>query len=86
MLLLLVHIIYMKRGYVQLLGFLYQKTCNICTFIGTAACHWCSTLKGIVDLKMKILSSFTHPQIVSTLYEFLSSVEHKIRYFDEYRY
>ncbi len=30
---------------------------------------------------MKILSSFTHPQVVPSLYEFLSSVKHKIRYF-----
>jgi len=34
---------------------------------------------------MKILSSFTHPQVVSNLYEFLSSVEHKRRYFEECR-
>jgi len=26
---------------------------------------------------MKILSSFTHPQVVPNLYEFLSFVEHK---------
>jgi len=26
---------------------------------------------------MKNLSSFTHPQVVPNLYEFLSSVEHK---------
>jgi len=26
---------------------------------------------------MKILSSFTHPQVVSNLYEFLSSAEQK---------
>jgi len=33
---------------------------------------------------MKILSSFTHPQFVANnLYEFLSSVEHKGRYFEE---
>jgi len=28
---------------------------------------------------MKILSSFTHPQVVLNLYEFLSSAEHKRR-------
>jgi len=33
--------------------------------------------------KMKILSSFAHPQVVANLYEFLSSDEHKGRYFDE---
>ncbi len=30
--------------------------------------------KGIVHPKIKILSSFTHPQVVPNLYEFLSSV------------
>jgi len=29
---------------------------------------------------MKILSTFTHPQVVANLYEFLSSAEHKGRY------
>jgi len=38
--------------------------------------------KGILHPKMKILSSFTHPQVVANLYEFLSSAEHKGRYFD----
>jgi len=28
-------------------------------------------------------SSFTHPQVVSNLYEFISSDEYKIRYFKE---
>jgi len=32
---------------------------------------------------MKILSSFTHPEVVSNLYEFLSLAEHKIRYLEE---
>ncbi len=36
------------------------------------------------DIKgMKILSSFTHPQVVPNLYEFLCSAEHKGRYFEE---
>ncbi len=30
---------------------------------------------------MKILSSFTHPQVSLNLYEFLSSVEHKRKVF-----
>jgi len=30
-----------------------------------------------------ILSSVTHPQVVANLYEFLSSAEHKERYFEE---
>ncbi len=40
-------------------------------------------LKGIVHPKMKILSSFTHPQVVSNLYECLCSAEHKGRYSEE---
>ncbi len=40
-------------------------------------------LKGIVHSKMKILSSFTHPQVVPNLYAFLCSAEHKGRYFEE---
>ncbi len=40
-------------------------------------------LKGIVHSKMKILSSFTHPQVVPNLYECLCSAEHIGRYFEE---
>jgi len=40
------------------------------------------SLKGILHPKMKILS-FTHPQVVANLHEFLSSAEHKGRYFEE---
>jgi len=39
-------------------------------------------IKGILHPKMRILS-FTRPQVVATLYEFLSSDEHKGRYFKE---
>ncbi len=42
-----------------------------------------NVLKGIVHLKNKILSSFTHPQAAPNLYEFLCSAEHKGRYFEE---
>ncbi len=41
-----------------------------------------SILKGLNHSKMKILS-FTHPEVVPNLYEFLSAVEHKKRYFEE---
>ncbi len=41
------------------------------------------SLKGIVHPKMKILSSFTHPQVVPNLYECLCSAEHKGRYSEE---
>ncbi len=40
-------------------------------------------LKGIVHPKMKILSSFTPPQVVPNLYECLCSAEHKGRYSEE---
>jgi len=32
---------------------------------------------------MKILSSFTHPQVVPNLYGFICSAEHKGRYLEE---
>ncbi len=40
-------------------------------------------LKGKVHPKMKILSSFTHPQVVPNLYKCLCSAEHKGRYSEE---
>jgi len=40
-------------------------------------------VKGIVHFKLKMMSSFTHPQVVSNLNEFLSSAEHI--YFEECR-
>ncbi len=42
-------------------------------------------LKGIVHPKMKILSSFTHSQVVPNLYECLCSAEHRGRYSEECR-
>jgi len=39
--------------------------------------------KGMVPTKKKILS-FTRLQVVSNLYEYLCSAEHKRRYFEEY--
>jgi len=42
-----------------------------------------TTLEGIVHPKMKILSSFTHPQVVPNLYVFICSAEHKERYLEE---
>ncbi len=48
----------------------------------TVATFWCIwVLKGIVHPKMKILLSFTHPQVVSDLYECLCSAEHKVKIF-----
>ncbi len=49
-------------------------------------CNQASTVrpfKGIVHPKMKILSSFTHPQVVPNLYECVCSAEHKGRYSEE---
>jgi len=40
-------------------------------------------VKGILHSKMKIVSSFIHLQVVANLYKFLSSAEHKGRYFEE---
>ncbi len=40
-------------------------------------------IKGIVHPKMKILSSFTLPQLVPNLYECVCSAEHKGRYSEE---
>ncbi len=40
-------------------------------------------VKGLVHPKMKMLSSFTHPQVVPNLYECLCSDEHKGRYSEE---
>jgi len=37
----------------------------------------------MVHPKMKTQSSFTRPQVVLNLYEFLSFTEHKQRYFEE---
>ncbi len=42
-----------------------------------------ASFKGIVHPKMKIVSSFTHPQVVPNLYECLCSAEHKGRYSEE---
>ncbi len=41
------------------------------------------SIKGIVHPKMKILSSFTLPQVIPNLYECLCSAEHKGRYSEE---
>ncbi len=40
-------------------------------------------LKWIVHPRKKILSSFTHPQVIPNLYECLCSAEHKGRYSEE---
>ncbi len=45
--------------------------------------HKNELIKGIVHPKMKILSSFIHPQVVPNLYECLCS-EHKGRYSEEW--
>ncbi len=67
----------------------------LCQLIPPPPTHWSmfpsllvtldhkTSLKGIVHPKMKILSSFTHPQVVPNLYEFLCSAEHKGRYSEE---
>ncbi len=42
-----------------------------------------TSFKGIVHPKMKIMSSFAHPQVVLHLYKYLCSAEHKGRYSEE---
>jgi len=42
-----------------------------------------SFVKGILHPKIKVLSSFTHPQVVPNLYLFICSAEHKERYLKE---
>jgi len=39
--------------------------------------------KGLVHPKMKILSVFTHPHVVTNFYVFICSAEHKGRYLEE---
>jgi len=43
-----------------------------------------NNVPGIVHPKIKILPSFTPPQVFPNLYECLSSAEHK-RYLEEFR-
>ncbi len=45
-------------------------------------CHTEEDLKGYCSsLKNKILTQFTHPHVIPTLYDLLSSAEHEERYF-----
>ncbi len=46
---------------------------NVKKVIYIETCHF----KGIVHPKIKIVSSFTHPQVVPNLYECVCSAEHK---------
>jgi len=46
--------------------------------------HFEWSFKGILHPKMTILSWLTHPRVDASLYEFLSSDEHKRRYFKEW--
>ncbi len=68
------------------MGFCVSPVLVVCptyVFYKVAYLFCIRNLKGIVHPKMKILSSFTHPQVVPNLYEFLCSAEHKGRYFEE---
>ncbi len=64
-----------------------------CCFIGYRQNIWSTIcfvtkqnrgIRGIVLPKMKILSSFTHPQVVPNQYEFICSAKHKRRYFEKF--
>ncbi len=53
---------------------------HLCTVHSLASLN----LKGTVLPKMNTLSSFSHLQVVTNLYEFIRSVEHKGRYFERF--
>jgi len=55
----------------------------ICLELNLVSLHFDGLFKGILHPKMQILSPFTYPQVVATLYDILSSAEHKGRYFEE---
>jgi len=65
------------------MGSLSQGHCIAVTALNSCVVVGLSKLKGTVHPKMKILSSFTHPQVDPNLYEFLCSDEHKGRYSEE---
>ena len=63
-------------------GFRSLLICNFCSngsLVNLLAIKYTisvrSIIKGIIHPKMKIQSSFTHPEVVPNLYEFLSSHE-----------
>ncbi len=56
---------------------------DACGSLGVSGCARERRVKGTVHPKMKILSSFTHPQLVPNLNECLCSAEHKGRYSEE---
>lgn len=60
---------------VDQLRFCYEGSLLFCN------CKLAEIMKRTVYPKLKPLSSFTHPQVATNLYQFLSSVEHKIRSF-----
>ncbi len=60
-----------------------KKVINKKTYFKVSIIQSNYLVKGIFYQKMKILSSFTHPQVVPNLYEFLCSAKHNRRYFEE---
>ncbi len=69
---------HLRRLYIHMLLFSINSVCVLCVIILIHG--W---IKGIVHPKLKILSSFTLPQVVPDLYECLCSAEHKGRYSEE---
>jgi len=61
-------VIIVRKYYNRLLS---QVFMSLSRFLESYKCSWRDN------------SPFTHPQVVPNLYEFLSSVEHKRRYFRE---
>ncbi len=76
---------YLENTYNLLKPFKKFRQCLVINFVnvGLRPSSSALLLKGIVHPKMKILSSFTHPQVVPNLYECLCSAEHKGRYSEE---
>lgn len=69
-----------SKKYTLQLHFLAHMVTVHCLFNGVFLCLYIFwyTVKGIVQPKMDILSSFSYPQVVSNVHDFFLSVERKI--------
>lgn len=62
-------------------GLQYMLTISQVILLGSSNME--TFLKVIVHAKMRVLSSFTLPHIITNLYDFLYSAKHKRGYFEE---
>lgn len=62
-------------------GLQYMLTISQVILLGSSNME--TFLKVIVHSKMKVLSSFTLPHIITNLYDFIYSMKHKSGYFEE---